>query len=67
MNSQDHNVHRQHPTNQQLVIAESSQMAAEECEHFLRILREKTARFHRRNPDSDSSGFGIHLGRSAIL
>ncbi|SEJ19156.1 TolB amino-terminal domain-containing protein [Cyclobacterium xiamenense] len=41
MNFQDHKAHRQHPSNQQLVITQSSQMGEEECAHFLQSLREK--------------------------
>ena len=43
MNFEDHKVHRQHPSNQQLVIAQSSQMTEEECEYFLQSLRAKMA------------------------
>jgi tetratricopeptide (TPR) repeat protein len=43
MNFQDHKAHRQHPSNQQLIIAQNSQMSEEECEHFLQSLREKMA------------------------
>ncbi|MCR9081450.1 MAG: tetratricopeptide repeat protein [Cyclobacteriaceae bacterium] len=43
MNFQDHKAHRQHPSNQQLIIAQNSQMSEEECEHFLQRLREKMA------------------------